>query len=103
MARRSHGFSALSSVSNTVNGRRECMIGVGERELLVQAIEQQLGRSLSSQVREAFLRVPRHMFVEQYYEQRGNSLSWNLVQAPLEKIYRDEALVTQIDERGMPS
>lgn len=42
------------------------------------------------------------MFVEQYYEQRGNSLNWDLVQATLEKIYRDEALVTQIDERGMP-
>lgn len=77
------------------------MIGVGERELLVQSIEQQLGRSLSSQVRSAFLQVPRHLFVEQYYEQRGNSLSWDLVQATLEKIYRDEALVTQIDERGM--
>jgi len=79
------------------------MINVRETELLVQAIERQLGRALAPQVRHAFLQMPRHLFVPQYYEQRGNSLSWDLVQANPEKIYRDEALVTQIDGRGIPS
>lgn len=78
------------------------MIGVGERERLAQAIEKQIRRSLSSQVRHAFLQVPRHLFVQQYYKQRGNSLNWDLVEATLETVYRDEALATQIDARGMP-
>ena len=79
------------------------MINVRETEPFVQAIEQQLGRVLAPQVRHAFLQVPRHLFVQQYYEQRGNSLSWDLVQATPEKIYRDEALVTQINGRGTPT
>jgi len=79
------------------------MIDREERELFVQILEQRLGRALTPPVRSAFLQVPRHLFVQQYYEQRGNSLSWDLVQATPEKIYRDEALVTRIDERGMPS
>jgi protein-L-isoaspartate(D-aspartate) O-methyltransferase len=79
------------------------MIEVGEREPFVQILEGRLGRVLEPQVRNAFLQVPRHLFVQQYYEQQGNGLSWDLVQATLEKIYRDEALVTQIDGRGTPS
>ncbi len=79
------------------------MIDREERELFVQILEQRLGRALTPPVRSAFLQVPRHLFAQQYYEQRGNSLSWDLVQATPEKIYRDEALVTRIDERGMPS
>ncbi len=78
------------------------MINMRETKLLVQMIEQQLGRELAPNVRNAFLQVPRHKFVQQFYEQKGNSLSWDLVPATREKIYRDEALVTQIDERGMP-
>ncbi len=78
------------------------MIEVRERERLTQAIERQLGRTLASQVRNAFLRVPRHLFVPEYYVQRGNSLSWDLIQATPEQVYRDEALVTRIDGRGMP-
>jgi protein-L-isoaspartate(D-aspartate) O-methyltransferase len=76
---------------------------VEEREAFVQILERRLGRALAPQVHNAFLLVPRHLFVQQYYEQRGNSLSWDLIQATLDKIYRDEALVTQIDRRGMPS
>lgn len=79
------------------------MIHVPETEPFIQNIERQLGRTLASQVHHAFLKVPRHLFVPEYYEQRGKSLSWDRVQAIPEKIYRDEALVTQIDERGMPS
>jgi protein-L-isoaspartate(D-aspartate) O-methyltransferase len=79
------------------------MIDVEEREPFVQILEQRLGRTLTPPVRSAFLQVPRHLFVQRYYEQRGNSLSWDLVQATPEKIYRDEALVTRIDERGMPN
>ncbi len=79
------------------------MIDEEEREPFIQILEQQFGRALTPQVRHAFLQVPRHLFVQQYYEQQGNSLNWDLVQATPEKIYRDEALVTHIDERGMPS
>jgi protein-L-isoaspartate(D-aspartate) O-methyltransferase len=78
------------------------MIKTEEREPFVRLIEQRLGRALTPQVRSAFLQVPRHVFVQQYYAQRGNSLSWDLVQATHENIYRDEALVTRIDARGMP-
>ena len=67
------------------------MIDGEEREPFVQILEQRLGRTLTPPVRSAFLQVPRHLFVQQYYEQRGNSLSWDLVQATPEKIYRDEA------------
>lgn len=52
---------------------------VGERESFVQLLEERLGRALAPQVRHAFLQVPRHLFVQQYYEQQGNSLSWDLV------------------------
>lgn len=79
------------------------MIDLGQREPFVQMLEGQLGRALAPQVRHAFLQVPRHLFVQQYYAQRGNSLSWDRVQALPEQVYRDEALVTQIDERGVPS
>jgi protein-L-isoaspartate(D-aspartate) O-methyltransferase len=79
------------------------MMEVEEKESFVRLLEERLGRALAPQVRHAFLQVPRHLFVQQYYEQQGNSLSWDLVQATSEKIYRDEALVTQIDGRGMPS
>jgi protein-L-isoaspartate(D-aspartate) O-methyltransferase len=70
---------------------------------LVESIEQQLGRRLAPQVRQAFLTVPRHLFVEQYYRQRGADLQWECIQATPEQIYQDEALVTQIDTRGMPT
>jgi protein-L-isoaspartate(D-aspartate) O-methyltransferase len=74
------------------------------RDQLVSEIEQQLGRVLSPHVRESLLQVPRHLFVDQYYQQRGNSLAWDLVDAPvLEDIYSDQPLVTKIDVRGMPS
>src|SRR6266536_5652341 len=79
------------------------MIEVREREPFVQLLEERLGRALAPQARHAFLQVPRHLFVQQYYEQQGNSLNWDLVQATPEQVYRDEALVTQIDGRGMPS
>src|SRR5581483_8539637 len=79
------------------------MIDPGQREPFVQMLEGQLGRALAPQVRHAFLQVPRHLFVQQYYAQRGNSLSWDRVQALPKQVYRDEALVTQIDERGVPS
>jgi protein-L-isoaspartate(D-aspartate) O-methyltransferase len=70
---------------------------------LVESIEQQLGRRLAPQVRQAFLTVPRHLFVEQYYRQRGADLQWECVQATPEQIYQDEALVTHIDARGLPT
>ncbi len=76
------------------------MIELHEMEQLVEAIEQELGRSLYPLVRQAFLQVPRHLFIEQYYQQRGSSLTWDLVQATMESVYRDQPLVTQLDQRG---
>jgi protein-L-isoaspartate(D-aspartate) O-methyltransferase len=79
------------------------MVQVYETEQLVKEIEQELGRTLHPEVRRAFLQVRRHLFVEQYYQQRGNSLDWDLVPATMEQVYRDQPLVTQIDRQGRPT
>jgi protein-L-isoaspartate(D-aspartate) O-methyltransferase len=73
------------------------------RESFIHIIEQQLGRKLAAPVRAAFLQIPRHLFVQHYYQQHEKSLSWNLVPATPDHVYRDEALVTQIDRQGIPS
>jgi len=76
-----------------------------ETEHLVENIEKRLERRLNSQVRIAFLQVPRHLFTEHYYRQQGNYLVWVWVRiaTPVpEDIYCDEALVTKIDEWGHP-
>ncbi len=75
----------------------------GGMEQLVNAIEQSLGRAVQTPVREAFLRMPRHLFVEHYYQQRGNSLTWDLLPATMEQVYADQPLVTFLDQRGMPT
>jgi protein-L-isoaspartate O-methyltransferase len=75
---------------------------------LVNAIEQKLKRPLASSVREALLRVPRHVFVPSYYDHQqqqtapasSDEQAW---QAWLQAIYRDQALTTQFDERGLPT
>ncbi len=79
------------------------MIELHAMEQLVEAIEQELGRPLYPPVRQAFLQVPRHLFVEHYYQQRGSSLTWDLVQATMESVYQDQPLVIQIDQRGRPT
>jgi protein-L-isoaspartate(D-aspartate) O-methyltransferase len=72
-------------------------------ESLVEAIEQQLARKLNPQVREAFLQIPRHVFIAHIYRQQGNRLAWDYIDTPTpEEIYCDEALVTRIDEKGIP-
>jgi protein-L-isoaspartate(D-aspartate) O-methyltransferase len=74
-----------------------------ETERLVEAIEKRLARRLNPQVRNAFLQIPRHLFVDFYYQQQGNNLAWNQVTTPAqEDIYCDEALVTKLDEKGFP-
>jgi protein-L-isoaspartate(D-aspartate) O-methyltransferase len=75
---------------------------------LVTTIEQQLGRSLVPSVRNAMLHVPRHLFVSHYYEgtyiNRAPSLSGETAcEEWLSAIYRDQALTTQIDRRGLPT
>lgn len=75
---------------------------------LVTTIERKLGRPLTSPVREAMLQVPRHLFIEHYYEQTdrnrapdpSDELAW---EAWLSLIYQDQALMTQIDKRGLPT
>ncbi len=75
---------------------------------LIEIIEHELGRSLEPRVREAFLQVPRHAFLQRYYEGKimkvapslSNEAEWH---AWLSGIYRDQALTTQIDTRGLPT
>ncbi|MGB8343776.1 MAG: rRNA adenine N-6-methyltransferase family protein [Ktedonobacteraceae bacterium] len=71
------------------------------REQFVHVIEQNI--QLSSAVRAAFLAVPRILFVPQYYARNDQTFKWTLMSAEAANVYRDDALVTQIDARGMPS
>ncbi len=72
-------------------------------ERLVEDIEKRLQRKLKTEVRNAFLQVPRHLFLEHYYRQQGNRLTWDRIATPSqEEIYADEVLVTKIDARGHP-
>jgi protein-L-isoaspartate(D-aspartate) O-methyltransferase len=76
---------------------------IQKTEHLVEAIEKRLERRLDTQVRNAFLRVPRHLFLDHFYRQQGNRLAWDRIPTPApEDIYCDEALVTKIDEKGFP-
>ena len=74
-----------------------------ETERLVEAIEKRLARKLHPQIRNAFLQVPRHLFIDHLYWQEGDRLAWRYDPMPaLEEISCDEALVTKIDEQGHP-
>jgi protein-L-isoaspartate(D-aspartate) O-methyltransferase len=73
---------------------------------LVTAIEETRKQPLHSSVREAFLQVPRHLFVDVYYQ--GNEQIAPPVAHDEERwhhwlaqVYRDVVLVTKKDERGM--
>jgi protein-L-isoaspartate(D-aspartate) O-methyltransferase len=68
---------------------------------LVEQIEQQI--TLSPAVRNAFLHIPRLLFVPAYYQQQGQRLLWTLTDATAQEVYTDQALVTQVDAQGMPS
>jgi protein-L-isoaspartate(D-aspartate) O-methyltransferase len=58
---------------------------------------------LSPSIQAAFLAVPRLHFVKAYYVQQGQSLRWTQIEADARMVYQDQALVTQLDARGMPS
>ncbi len=74
-----------------------------ETEKLVEAIEKRLARRLHPQVRDAFLQIPRHLFIPSYYRQQGNRLTWERIETPAPgAISCDEALVTKLDEQGHP-
>lgn len=47
----------------------------------VEELEHHLGRPLQPNIRHAFLQIPRHFFIEHVYHQRGNSLTWDFVEA----------------------
>jgi protein-L-isoaspartate O-methyltransferase len=75
---------------------------------LVTAIEQKLGRSLASSVRHTMLQVPRHLFLSYYYEDTYINSAPSLSDESaweewLSTIYRDQALTTQTDKRGLPT
>jgi protein-L-isoaspartate(D-aspartate) O-methyltransferase len=88
-----------------LEGSRDSMDSL--REDLIVAVEQRLERPLAPAVREALLQVPRHIFVPNYYEHRqkqtapasSDEQAWHIW---LQAIYRDQALTTQLDERGLP-
>jgi protein-L-isoaspartate(D-aspartate) O-methyltransferase len=74
-----------------------------ETERLIEAIEKRLTRRLNPQVRNAFLHIPRRLFLDHLYQQQGNRLAWDRIATPEpEDIYCDEALVTKLDEQGHP-
>lgn len=82
------------------------------RQRLVEEIAQQRIR-LPQTLREAFLTIPRHAFLDHYFRQQ-ESFSWERIDEPpqdaalevwqtwYEDIYQDEALVVQVDQRGRP-
>ncbi|HEY7418920.1 MAG TPA: hypothetical protein VH593_27310 [Ktedonobacteraceae bacterium] len=78
------------------------------RQSLVAAIEREIGQPLAASLCEAFLSVPRHIFITSYYEHGQlhtapaptNQSAWD---AWLTAIYQDQALTTQIDARGLPT
>ncbi|WP_245994241.1 rRNA adenine N-6-methyltransferase family protein [Tengunoibacter tsumagoiensis] len=80
------------------------------RKKLVQSLCEK-GVIQSPAVEQAFLTVPREAFVSSFFEQSsGSSLLWTQYDATqmseadyLEQIYLDQALVTQLNERKMPS
>lgn len=81
------------------------------RENFVRVLGQQ--QVLSSATSAAFLATPREAFVPQFYQRDETALPamlWHIISAKqvptkeyLEHLYRDEALVTQIDQRGIPT
>lgn len=73
------------------------------QERLLDAIENELGRLLTPSVRQAFRCVPRTDFIDSYYTQRQNTLTWDEVTTPsIEDVFQDKALTTKLDRRGMP-
>ncbi|MBV9022070.1 MAG: hypothetical protein JO125_04610 [Chloroflexi bacterium] len=75
---------------------------------LVAAIEQKLSRPLAASVRQAFLQVPRHIFISSFFEGKQlhvaphpcDEQAWHTW---LRKIYTDEALTTKQDILGLPT
>lgn len=71
---------------------------------------QQSGVLHSPSMRNALLNVPREVFVPRFYEQDASSqrLAWTLLDLQsspedyLRKVYRNQSLITQIDERSWP-
>jgi protein-L-isoaspartate(D-aspartate) O-methyltransferase len=87
-------------------------LSLSYRRRLVDVMRQQ-GTYLTPALQAAFLAIPRHSFLDHYYQQ-GEGFSWERIDAPpqdaalkawqvwYEAIYQDEALVVQIDQRGRP-
>lgn len=75
---------------------------------LVTHIEQELGRALPPAIREAFLQIPRQLFLDHFYldgqflraPSNSDEVAWN---AWLSAVESDQALTTQRDARGRPT
>jgi len=82
------------------------------RQQLIDEMVQQ-GTRLTPALRKAFLAIPRHAFLDHYYQQ-GDGFSWERIEAPIqdaapeawqewyETIYQDDALVILVDGQGRP-
>lgn len=75
---------------------------------LVAVIEARLSRPLAPLVRAALLTVPRHRFIQHYYEHDHRQTAPSSQKGPdweawLASIYQDRVLTTQRDERGQPT
>jgi protein-L-isoaspartate(D-aspartate) O-methyltransferase len=71
---------------------------------LVESIQTRY-HSVSEQVLQAFLTIPRHPFIQHYYLHQPGTRDWTRheqEESPVwyEQIYSDQALVTSIDEHG---
>jgi len=81
-----------------------------QRQQLVDSLLQ-IGAVRSPALEQAFLSIPREVFVPYFYEQETTSrtMAWKLVSAHkmpredyLAAVYRNASLVTKIDERSWP-
>ena len=100
-------FSGRKSMRMGAQSVRDEKLTTLYNHRLVTAIEETRKQLLHPSVQEAFLQVPRHLFVDAYYQ--GNEYvstpvahdeeSWHHW---LAQVYRDKPLVTQRDEREMP-
>lgn len=86
------------------------VLSVQMRQQLVDSLLQ-FGALHSTALQQAFLSIPREAFVPQFYEQdmTSRTMAWKLVGAHqmrrehyLAEVYRDQPLVTKIDERRWP-
>lgn len=98
------------STAHHFSSSRHGELAVHLRQQLVESLRQS-GVLHSPALQHAFLSVPREAFVPRFYEQETtrHDMAWKLVAASemeeeeyLVAVYRNDTLVTTLDERGWP-